>query len=136
MIDKEKKLMKYADKRKDNYWKKIYKREQRNFENNALIYDFMDINKFKMGFKPQMDFCRSKEGNLTGSKEGVKKRWKEYFQELLNQSFGHETDDTEIQNTSIQTEGEVKLPTRAGVRIAAKYIKLEVELWKSECIIS
>ena len=112
----------------------------------------MDINKFKMGFKPQMDFCRSKEGNLTGSKEGVKKRWKEYFQELLNQSFGHETDDTEIQNTSIQTEGEVKLPTRegvrttveslmnnqapGGVRIATKYIKLEVELWKSECIIS
>jgi hypothetical protein len=33
------------------------------------------------------------------------------LQELLSQSFGQQTDNREIQNASVQTEGKAELPT-------------------------
>jgi hypothetical protein len=42
---------------------------------------------------------------------------------LLSQSPGQETDNTEIQNTSIHTEGEVEPPTHEEVRIAVQSLK-------------
>jgi hypothetical protein len=73
-----------------------------------------------MGCKPRSDFCRDKEGYLIGNKEGIKNRWKEYFQDLLSQSPGQETDNTEIQNIATQTEEEVEPPTLEEVRIAVQ----------------
>jgi hypothetical protein len=92
---------------------------QGHLENNALKNAYTEINKLKMGFKPQTDFCRNKEGN----KEGIKNRWKEYFQDLLSQSPGQETDNTEIQNTSTQTVEEVEPPALEEVRIAVQSMK-------------
>jgi hypothetical protein len=76
-----------------------------------------------MGFKQRTDFCRNKEGYLIGNKEGIKNRWKEYFQDLLSQSPVQETDNTEIQNTATQTEEEVEPPTLEEVRIAVHSLK-------------
>jgi hypothetical protein len=83
----------------------------------------MEINKLKMDFKPKTDFCRNKEGYLIGNKEGISNRWKEYFEDLLSQSPGQETNNTEIQNTSLQIDGEVEPPTLEEVKITVQSLK-------------
>ena len=76
-----------------------------------------------MGFKAQTDFCRNRKSNLIVNKGGIKNRWKEYFQDLLSWSSAQETDNTEIQNSSIRTGGEVEPPTPEEVRIAIQSLK-------------
>jgi hypothetical protein len=49
------------------------------------------------------------------------------LQELLSQSFGQQTDNREIQNASVQTEGKAELPTREEVRIAIWVMKSNKE---------
>jgi hypothetical protein len=92
-------------------------------ENNALKNAYTEINKLKMGFQPRTDFCRHKEGYSIRNKEGIKNRWKEHFQDLLSQPPGQETYNTEIQNTSIQTEGEAEPPILEEIRIAVQSLK-------------
>jgi hypothetical protein len=43
-----------------------------------------------------MDFCRDRRGYLIGDKEDIKKRWREYFEELLNVE-GKEKHNQEVQ---------------------------------------
>lgn len=72
---------------------------------------------------------------------------------MVSQSPGQETNNTEIQNTAVGPGGEVEQPVLDEVRRAIhslennkhqvwtrqayqqKYIKLEVQLWKPECLI-
>jgi hypothetical protein len=100
-----------------------YTRDTRAPGKQRIKNAYTEINKIKTGFKPRTDFCRNKEGYLITNKEGIKNRWKEYFQDLLSQSPGQETDTTEIQNTSTQTEEEVEPPALEGVRIAVQSLK-------------
>ena len=45
---------------------------------------------------PETGFCKNNEGDLIVNKDGIKNRWKEYFQVLLSQSFVQETKNTLI----------------------------------------
>jgi hypothetical protein len=38
----------------------------------------------KKGYQPRTIFCKDKGGDLIGDREGIVKRWAEYFEELLN----------------------------------------------------
>jgi hypothetical protein len=47
---------------------------------------FKDIKSQREGFKPKTDMCKDRDGKIVAHKEGMKERWVEYFQELLNVS--------------------------------------------------
>jgi hypothetical protein len=38
----------------------------------------------KKGYQPRTTFCKDKGGDLIRDREGIAKRWVEYFEELLN----------------------------------------------------
>jgi hypothetical protein len=57
-----------------------------------------------------VDFCRDKEGNLSGGQEEIKDRWKEYFEELLNmKGVGNEGEEEEPK-TYVNVEPEIESP--------------------------
>lgn len=71
----------------------------------------MEIKKLKYISNTKITSGEIRNVNLFGNKEGIKNKWKEHVQELLRHSFGQETENVEIHNTSVQNEGEVKLST-------------------------
>uniref|UniRef100_T1HWW3 Cmyb_C domain-containing protein n=1 Tax=Rhodnius prolixus TaxID=13249 RepID=T1HWW3_RHOPR len=91
---------------------KICRKKKRVFEREKLkrmeedgecgrIKEFYTAIKLeKRGFQPDMEFCRGKNGELIGDVTEVRKRWVDYFDELLN--MGHE----ETVRDSIVTENE------------------------------
>jgi hypothetical protein len=44
------------------------------------------VQKIKDGYKPHTDQCKDTEGNIIGEKEQIVRRWREHFEEILNEN--------------------------------------------------
>jgi hypothetical protein len=83
----------YANKRLGKRECKKKKRmfEKANLENTEELAQkkeirqlYMKTGLMKKGYQPRMTFCKDKTGDLIEDREGIAKRWAEYFEELLN----------------------------------------------------
>jgi hypothetical protein len=73
-------------------------------EKNVKIFYKM-ANIAKQQFKPKTSMCKDKEGKMTANKESVLRRWRDHFDELLNQEIGTNTAyDLEAVPTAQQVE--------------------------------
>ena len=77
-----------------------YKRKEiRNF--------YKDVRHIKKGYTNRVTHYKNKEGELIGEEEGIIKRWKEYFEELLNEEMGEDTQQQNTNNREKETSNEV-----------------------------
>jgi hypothetical protein len=77
--------------------KKLFRRKKRQFDQQKLaqidsLHTMNEVRKFyqevrvsKRGFQPRTSMCRKKNGELTCDTRGILNRWKEHFEELLNE---------------------------------------------------
>jgi hypothetical protein len=78
---------------------------EEDFVNNDLVWAYKEVNTVKRGFVPRTNFIRSEKGKIVSDPVGIKNRWREYFNRLLNpteeetevpegnQSIGRDVDD-------------------------------------------
>ena len=59
------------------------------FRQNETRKFYEKINRFRKGFTPQADTCRDVEGNVLTDKGEVLGRWKQFFNEHLNEEVAH-----------------------------------------------
>ena len=60
-------------------------RVEENYKNKAIRNFYQDVKKQKDGFQNKTIYCRDKEGQLLTGENKVN-RWKQYFEELLNEN--------------------------------------------------
>jgi hypothetical protein len=72
-------------------------------------------------FEPQVAMCRAKNGELFTNKSQVLARWKEHFEEHLNE--GSESDQP-TRPVDLRDDGvDIDLPSREEIEGALKYLK-------------
>jgi hypothetical protein len=49
------------------------------------------VNTTKQQLKPRNSMCKDKEGKMTANKESILRRWRDHFDERLNQEIGTTT---------------------------------------------
>jgi hypothetical protein len=84
---------------------------------------FKNVKYQREGFKPNTDLCKDSLGRIIGDSQGIKRRWKEYFQELLNASTGMDdiinggndliNDDNDTVSSEVPTAKEIKISLKA-----------------------
>ncbi|CAG9560965.1 unnamed protein product [Danaus chrysippus] len=79
---------------------------------------FKKVNPLRKGFQPRINICRDGEGNALTDKTEILKRWREYFDNLLN--VGSEAAD---RITFYDVEQEINPPTVTDVEKCIKYLK-------------
>jgi hypothetical protein len=72
---------------------------------------FKDVKSQGEGFKPNTDLCKDSLGRIIGNSKGVKQRWKEYFQELLNGSAGIINGGNDLINDDNEDTASSEVPT-------------------------
>lgn len=108
--------------------KKLCRKKKREYEQQRLteIEDmakakstrkfYGEVGAQKKGFQPRVQFCRDSEGELVGDKQKIIKRWKEYFERLLNIGGEEETLNRQELAVGQQEEENVETPTEGEVR--------------------
>jgi hypothetical protein len=131
--------------------KKLLRAKKRKFEQQQLadiedLHNIGDSRKFyqairvaKNGFQPRTSMCKAKNGELICSTNGILNRWKEHFDELLNDGAG--ADNTTSRSRYTVDDGkEFPVPTVSEVKEAIDLLKknkapgndsLPAELFKS-----
>ena len=89
----------YKNKRKEE--KKIHKKKKREYENkrlaeleefrntNEVRRFYRNVNSDRKCFKPHTNMCKDSSGKILTDKGEILKRWKEYFNQLLNENHPH-----------------------------------------------
>ncbi|XP_071652374.1 uncharacterized protein [Temnothorax longispinosus] len=105
----------YRDLRRDE--KRIHRMKKRIFENQRMeeleqLRDQNETRKFyhsvnaqRKTFQPRVTMCKDENGNILSEKSAVLKRWREYFDQMLNQN--QEPDNAEEE---VETNAEVQDP--------------------------
>jgi hypothetical protein len=79
------------------------------------------VNDVKRQFEPQVAMCRAKNGELLSNKNQVLARWKEHFEEHLNE--GSESYQP-TRPVDLKDDGvDIDLPSRKEIEGALKYLK-------------
>jgi hypothetical protein len=88
---------------------------------------FKDVKSQREGFKPNTDLCKDSLGRIIGDSQGIKQRWKEYFQELLNGRADMENDIINGGNDLINDDNEdtasSEVPTFEEIKISLKALR-------------
>ncbi|XP_039278798.1 craniofacial development protein 2-like [Nilaparvata lugens] len=108
---------------------KLCRRKKRAYEKQQLEsikehYGRGEMRKFykkiredKKGFQPRAVYCKDKLGNMIGDEQGIKRRWREHFDEVLN----HGQQETETAYDDVRTvQEEVGRPMLNEVKEAIK----------------
>ena len=66
--------------------------EELNMQTKARKF-FKKLNKSRKDFKPRINQCRNRDGEILCEEQQILKRWTKYFEELLN--IREETETTE-----------------------------------------
>jgi hypothetical protein len=95
------------------------------FQIQNIHMAFNEIKSHREGFKPKTDMCKDRDGTIIEDKEGIKVRWVEYFQELLNGNTEEVDEGTEeLPDKSEADSGEqVDTPTLEEVRDSLKALR-------------
>lgn len=93
----------YEEQRIRNMEEQYKNKEIRNFYN--------EVKKERKGYQAKMVYCTDKQGNLIANEEEMASRWKEYFEEMLNeeQITG---ENAENKNMEDQDEENIEKPTK------------------------
>jgi hypothetical protein len=75
---------KVCRRKKREYEKSKMEEMEERMENRDMREFYKRISSVKKGFQPKIGFCKDKNGTLIGDKEDMKRRWVEYFSQLLN----------------------------------------------------
>jgi hypothetical protein len=79
------------------------------------------LNDVRRPFKPQVAMCRAKNGELLTKKNQVLARWKEHFEEHLNEGSELEQPTRPV---DLRDDGvDIDLPRREEIEGALKYLK-------------
>lgn len=62
------------------------------FKHKEIRNFYQDVKKAKIGYQENAMYCKSKKGELIGGDRERADRWKEYFEELLNNENNEDTD--------------------------------------------
>jgi hypothetical protein len=79
------------------------------------------LNDVRRPFEPQVAMCRPKNGDLLTNKNQVLARWKEHFEEHLNE--GSESEQPTRPVDLGDDEVDIDLPSRNEIERALKYLK-------------
>lgn len=82
----------------------IAEMEEQN-KNKEIRKFYLGVKDVRKGFQPRTVFCKDKQGNLIGGKDGILDRWTEYFSELLNQNLEYGDKDWELSEDVEHLEG-------------------------------
>lgn len=112
----------YLDKEMKDLETKYINREIKNF--------YQEVKKSRGEYRHRTIYIKDKEGNLLGNNDNILQRWKEHFDETLNQGVQlHITNDTtQQQNLTVGRQGElddneVTTPTLEELTIKIKSLK-------------
>jgi hypothetical protein len=113
--------------------RRLFRKKARQLDEEALIeiqrhLSIQDSRKFykrlndaKRPFEPQVAMCRAKNGELLTNKNQVLARWKEHFEEHLNEGFESEQPTRPV---NLREDGvDIDLPRREEIEGALKYLK-------------
>jgi hypothetical protein len=79
------------------------------------------LNDVSQPFEPQLAMCRAKNGELLTNKNQVLARWKEHFEEHLNEGSKSEQPTCPV---NLRDDGvDIDLPSREEIEGALKYLK-------------
>lgn len=147
-IYKEKRrIEKRTHKRKKKTWLEEQITEINELGNNNEVRKFYEkVNKQRKEFKPRVSMCKDKSGNILSQKEEVLKRWREYFNELLNRGDENESDVNQPNGNGLRgndsdtgADNESEVPTMDDVKEAMTNLKnnkapgkdnISTEMWK------
>jgi hypothetical protein len=112
---------------------RLFKKKAKQLDEEALIEierhrSIQDSRKFykrlndvRRPFEPQVTMCQAKNGELLTNKNQVLARWKEYYEEHLNE--GSESDQP-TRPVDLRDNGvDINLPSREEIEGALKYLK-------------
>ena len=71
---------------------------------------YQGINQIRKGYQPRQELIEDKEGNMLVTRDAIKDRWVEHFQELLNRPEPERLPNIEVEGETPQEREE--LPTR------------------------
>ena len=71
-------------KKKKEYSEKEVEKIEELRSNNETKKFYQAITNMKSGFQPRVNACKDRQGKVLSEENDVKKRWVEYFHELLN----------------------------------------------------
>jgi hypothetical protein len=71
---------------------------------------YKEVKKVRTGFRPRLNFCKDKEGNLITSKDKITDHWVEHFSELLNKGTLVEKEREENESIEIRNIEEEVIP--------------------------
>jgi hypothetical protein len=113
--------------------RRLFRKKARQLDEEALIEierhrSIQDSRKFykrlidaRRPFEPQVAMCRAKNGDLLTSKNQVLARWKEHFEEHLNEGSESEQPTRPV---DLRDDGvDIDLPSREEIEGALKYLK-------------
>jgi hypothetical protein len=111
----------------------LFRRKKRQLEEEVLIEverhrSIQDTRKFykrlndvRRPFETQVAMCRAKNGELLTKKDQVLSRWKEHFEQHLNDGAGYDRPPDQV---DLGDDGvEIDLPSREEIEGALKYLK-------------
>ncbi|GLV47822.1 hypothetical protein CBL_20971, partial [Carabus blaptoides fortunei] len=75
------------------------------FKNKEIRNFYQDVKKAKIGNQENTIYCKSKKGKLIGGDRKKADRWKEYFEELLNDG---DNEETEVEMTIEEQGGSIE----------------------------
>jgi hypothetical protein len=79
------------------------------------------LNDVRQPFKPQVAMCQAKNGEILTNKNQMQARWKEYFEEHLNEGSKSEQPTRPI---DLRDDGvDIDLPSRKEIEGTLKYLK-------------
>jgi hypothetical protein len=113
--------------------RRLFRKKARQLDEEALIEierhrSIQDSRKFykrlndaRRPFEPQVAMCRAKNGDLLTNKNQVLARWKEHFEEHLNEGSESEQPTRPV---DLRDDGvDIDLPSREEIEGALKYLK-------------
>ena len=104
---------------KKKSWEKFGEKMEENYKENQKLF-YRTLKNFKKFKECPLKYVKNKQGNLLTDKKEVMERWKEHFEELLNEGqveIIEEGEETEISNVSEEEITEMEL------RLAIKKMK-------------
>jgi hypothetical protein len=101
----------------------LFRKKARQLDEEALIEIdcYKRLNDVRRPFEPQVAMCRAKNGELITNKNQVLARWKEHFEEHLNEGaqFEQPTRPVDLRGDGV----DIDLPSREELEVALKYLK-------------
>ena len=107
--------------KKRTAWNEQLEDMEKNFKENNDRQAYKEVKFIKKGYAPRTSMIKDKKGEIVSTHAEVLERWKEHFQQLLNNE-GEDEEIEEDRNEEVVVE-EIERPDKIDVRMAIEASK-------------